>query len=133
MVLHSLMSMGHLYATTCYRQVSPLSICLNRNFWIGFASGLKWLQMTFPGVPLPNLAINARRVRKVLIECGLYYTSILNLCKLKFLNLCRLRCRSYMAIRHVGRSDLLLLGLLKARRATAGPMHSAAFESKDHE
>ena len=40
---------------------------------------------------------------------------------------------SFMAIRHVGRSDLLLLGLLKARRATAGPMHSAAFESKDHE
>jgi hypothetical protein len=38
-----------------------------------------------------------------------------------------------MAIRHVGKSDLLLLGLLKTRHATAGSMHSAAFESKDHE
>jgi hypothetical protein len=28
--------------------------------------------------------------------------------------------------------DLLLLGLLKTRHATAGPMHSTAFESKDH-
>ena len=70
---HSLMSMGHLCAASCWPQVSLLFTCLNKKFGYGFASGLKWLQMTSPAVPPLNLAVNARRMRKVLIDCGHYY------------------------------------------------------------